>query len=227
MRRILSTAVLLYFSSTFTFSQTTSTTILGTVSDGSGALVAGAKVVATNINTGIKRTDTTTATGDYAFPLLDVGQFSVTVEMKGFKTETQKGLELQINQKARVDFKLEVGSQTETVTITGEVAALKTDEASLGSVVEQRRVVELPLNGRNLAGLAVMQPGVQFGGRMGFDGLTGGGGGVPIPGQSISISAKLHARLHHSKTCKVAPIEREFNNPALFHHRTKRCFVGF
>ena len=66
---------------------------------------------------------------------------------------------------------------------------MKTDESSLGQVVEQRRVVELPLNGRNLAGLAVMQPGVQFGGRMGFDGLTGGNGGVPIAGQAISISA--------------------------------------
>ena len=218
MRRILSTAVLLYFSSTFTFSQTTSTTILGTVSDGSGALVAGAKVVATNINTGIKRTDTTTATGDYAFPLLDVGQFSVTVEMKGFKTETQKGLELQINQKARVDFKLEVGSQTETVTITGEVAALKTDEASLGSVVEQRRVVELPLNGRNLAGLAVMQPGVQFGGDR--NRLARDRHAAATTGQSIEAhaSTKLHARLHHSKTCKVASIERQFNHTPLFHH---------
>jgi hypothetical protein len=172
------------------FAQTTSTTILGTVTDASGAVIAGAKVTATNVNTGIKRTDQTTASGDYAFPLLDVGQYTVTVEMPGFKTETQTGIDLQLNQKARIDFNnLQVGSQSETVTVSGEVAQLVTDEASLGQVVEQRRVVELPLNGRNLAGLAVMQPGVQFGGRMGFDGLTGGGGGVPIPGQAISISA--------------------------------------
>ncbi len=189
MQRTLLSATLLFLTASSTFAQTTSTTILGSVTDSSGATVPGAKVVATNINTGIRRQDTTTATGDYGFPLLDVGMYSVTVEMKGFKTETQKGIELQINQKARVDFRLEIGAQTEIVTITAEVAQLKTDEASLGSVVEQRRVVELPLNGRNLAGLAVMQPGVQFGGRMGFDGLTGGGGGVPIAGQAISISA--------------------------------------
>ncbi len=189
MQRTLLSATLLFLTASSTFAQTTSTTILGSVTDSSGATVPGAKVVATNINTGIRRQDTTTATGDYGFPLLDVGMYSVTVEMKGFKTETQKGIELQINQKARVDFRLEIGAQTEIVTITAEVAQLKTDEASLGSVVEQRRVVELPLNGRNLAGLAVMQPGVQFGGRMGFDGLTGGAGGVPIPGQAISISA--------------------------------------
>src|SRR5207245_1478377 len=70
-----------------------------------------------------------------------------------------------------------------------ETVLLHTDEATLGQVVEQRRVVELPLNGRNLGGLAVLQPGVQFGSRMGFDGLSGGGGGVPIPGATISISA--------------------------------------
>lgn len=165
MQRTLLSATLLFLTAFSTFAQTTSTTILGSVTDSSGATVLGAKVVATNINTGIRRQDTTTATGDYGFPLLDVGMYSVTVEMKGFKTETQKGIELQINQKARVDFRLEIGAQTDIVTITAEVAQLKTDEASLGSVVEQRRVVELPLNGRNLAGLAVMQPGVQFGGR--------------------------------------------------------------
>jgi hypothetical protein len=190
MRRCLSFVLPLLLFSLRAYSQTTSTTILGTVTDTSGAAIAGAKVTTTNVNTGIKREDKTSEAGDYSFPLLDVGQYSVTVEAKGFKTETQTGIELQINQKARVDFRgLQIGSQSETVTITGEVAQLKTDEASIGSVVEQRRVVELPLNGRNLAGLAVMQPGVQFGGRMGFDGLTGGGGGVPIAGQAISISA--------------------------------------
>lgn len=189
MRRILSSATLLLLSALPSISQTTSTTILGTVTDSSGATVAGAKVLATNANTGTKREELTSATGDYAFPLVDVGVYNIAVEMKGFKSETAKGVTLQINQKARVDFRLEVGAQTEMVTVSGEIAQLKTDEASLGSVVEQRRVVELPLNGRNLAGLAVMQPGVQFGGRMGFDGLTGASGGVPIPGQSISISA--------------------------------------
>ncbi len=168
--------------------QTTSTSILGTVTDPTGAVVAAANVSVLNVRTGIKREDVTSTTGDYNFPLLDVGDYEVVVSMPGFKTETRK-LTLQVNQKARVDFTLEVGTQSDRIEITAEAAALHTDDSSLGQVVEQRRVVELPLNGRNLAGLAVLQPGVQFGGRMGFDGLTGGGGGVPIPGAAISLSA--------------------------------------
>lgn len=168
--------------------QTTSTSILGTVTDSSGAVVTNAKVTALQVATGLKRTDATSSTGDYNLPLLDVGEYEVTVEMPGFKTETRK-IRLQLNQKARVDFALEVGAQAERIEITGESALLRTDEASLGQVVEQRRIEELPLNGRNLAGLAVLQPGVQFGDRMGFDGVSGGGGGVPVPGHVIAISA--------------------------------------
>ncbi|MBI3208158.1 MAG: TonB-dependent receptor [Candidatus Solibacter usitatus] len=181
------TALALFVS--FAWSQTTSTSILGTVSDATGAVVAGAKVKLLNVRTGVAREESTSATGDYNFPLIDVGVYEVTVEVAGFKTETRRNIELQLNQKARVDFAMQVGAQSDRIEITGEVAALKTDESSLGQVVEQRRLSELPLNGRNLAGLAVMQPGVQFGGRMGMDGLTGGGGGVPIPGASISLSA--------------------------------------
>ena len=189
MQRTLAAVVLsLLFLVWLAPAQTTSTSILGTVTDPSGAVVAGANVSVLNARTGIKREDVTSTTGDYNFPLLDVGDYEVIVTMPGFKTETRK-LTLQVNQKARVDFTLEVGTQSDRIEITAEAAALHTDDSSLGQVVEQRRVIELPLNGRNLAGLAVLQPGVQFGGRMGFDGLTGGGGGVPIPGAAISLSA--------------------------------------
>src|SRR5258708_32477519 len=89
--------------------QTTSTSILGTVTDSSSAIIAGAKVRVLNIRTGIKREDVTSSTGDYNFPLLDVGEYEVSVEAPGFKAETQKNVGLQINQKARVDFALQVG----------------------------------------------------------------------------------------------------------------------
>jgi hypothetical protein len=188
-RKSVSVALFLSAVASQVFAQTTSTSILGTVTDSSGAVISGAKVSVLNTRTGTKRSDVTTNTGDYNFPLLDVGEYEVTVESPGFKPETHKNLALQINQKARVDFALQVGAQSERIEISAEAAVLHTDEASLGQVVEQRRVVELPLNGRNLAGLAVLQPGVQFGGRMGFDGLTGTGGGIPVPGVGISISA--------------------------------------
>ena len=169
--------------------QTTSTSILGTVTDSSGSVVTGAKVMLKNTGTGVSRASNTSATGDYNFPLLELGEYEVTVEKTGFRTETQKNIRLELNQKARVDFTLEVGSQSERVEVSAQAAMLRTDDSTLGQVVTEKTISELPLNGRNLAGLAVLQPGVQFGGRMGFDGLSGAAGGVPVPGLSISLSA--------------------------------------
>src|SRR6202011_938015 len=94
--------------------QTNSTAILGTVLDPSGAVVVGAKVTLLQTQTGIKREDVTSSTGDYNFPLLDPGMYSVTVEGRGFKPETHTGIELQLDQKARVDFHLQVGTEVQT-----------------------------------------------------------------------------------------------------------------
>jgi len=128
--------------------QTTSTSIVGTVTDPSGAAVAGAKVTARNVRTGVLTETVTTTTGDYAIPLLDVGEYSVTVEVEGFKPETRSGIRLQVNEKVRVDFELQVGAVTERITVTSEAPALRTDEVTVGGTVEQRRLVELPLTGR-------------------------------------------------------------------------------
>ncbi len=180
---------LLALSAASLVAQTTSTSLLGTVSDPSGAAVAGAKVTATNVATQVKREDVTTSTGDYNFPLIDVGEYTVTVEMAGFKTFTRANVVVQINEKVRVDIGLQVGQVSERVEVTGAIAALKTDEASIGEVLEQRRIVELPINGRNVGNLAVLQAGVMFGPRGGLDGQAGAGGGIPIPGQTIAIVA--------------------------------------
>jgi hypothetical protein len=123
------------------------------------------------------------------FPLLDIGEYSVSVEMSGFKTSNRTNLLLQINEKLRVDFALEVGQVSERVEVTGEAATLKTDEASIGDVIEQKRIVELPINGRNVGNVAVLQAGVMFGARGGLDGQSGSGGGIPIPGQNIALVA--------------------------------------
>src|SRR5215471_801932 len=169
--------------------QTTSTSILGTVTDPSGAAVANAKVSALNVNTGIEIKTVSTASGDYTIPLLDVGEYDVTVISPGFKPEMRKGVRLQVNEKVRADFQLQVGSQTEKITVSAEAAMLRTDEASVGGTVEQRRLVELPMNGRNVGNFAVLNPGVSFGSRHGYDGISGSGGGVPIPGQAIALVA--------------------------------------
>jgi len=190
MKRCAGTAVLALFLTLPLFCQTSSTAILGTVTDATGAVVVGAKVTLLQVQTSIKRVDTTSSTGDYNFPLLDPGEYSVTVEAPGFKRATNSGVQLELDLKARIDFHLEVGTEVQTVEVTSQAALLNTDQATLGQVVSTRRVEELPLNGRNVGALAVLQPGVQYGGRMGLTDLnSGSGGGIPIPGDAISISA--------------------------------------
>jgi hypothetical protein len=167
--------------------QTTSTEILGTVTDPTGALIAGAQVTVLRTATGQKRVTITTATGDYSFPLIDIGEYEVSVRAAGFKTEEQKNIRVELQQKMRVDFRLQVGETSETIEVSAHAVALKTDDAAVGNVIDNKRIVELPLNGRNIAGLAVLVPGVQFGIRMGLDGQ--GAGGYPIPGATVAISA--------------------------------------
>jgi Carboxypeptidase regulatory-like domain/TonB dependent receptor len=173
--------------------QTTSTTILGTVSDASGAILAGAKVSAVNTRTGVKREVVTSSTGDFSFPLLDVGVYDLTVDAHGFKQELRRNIVLEINEKVRMDFTLQVGATNERVEVTAESATLRTDDATLGQTVEQRRVEELPLNNRNLGALAILQPGVQYGPRSGTDGQgfgqRQGSHGIPIPGVGLSFVA--------------------------------------
>ncbi|MBA3716441.1 MAG: carboxypeptidase regulatory-like domain-containing protein, partial [Pyrinomonadaceae bacterium] len=166
---------------------------MGTVTDANGAVVPGAKVTALNVGTSTKREDSTSSSGDYSFPLLDVGEYEVTVEAPGFKAAVRPNVILQINEKVRADFSLDVGSPTERVEVTADTAVLRTDDATLGQTVEQRRVVELPLNNRSLGALAILQPGIQYGPRSGSDGQgfgqRQGSHGVPIPGIGLSIVA--------------------------------------
>jgi hypothetical protein len=187
MRKLL-TAVLLFAAASL--AQTTSTSIIGTVTDPSGAAVANVKVKAKQIQTGVTREDITSSSGDYSFPLIDVGTYEVTAEAAGFKSITRTGVLVQINEKVRVDLLLQVGQISEKVEVTAEAISLRTDDVTLGNTVEQRRLVELPLGGfRNAANVAVLQPGVQFAPRGGIDGLSGSGGGVPIPGQTVALIA--------------------------------------
>jgi len=173
--------------------QTTSTTILGVVADSTGAVVSGAKVTATNVNTRISREVVSGETGDFTFPLVDVGIYDITVDAQGFRTEVRRNVIVNINEKVRVDFSLQVGAASERIEVTAEGATLRTDDATLGQTIEQRRVEELPLNNRNIGALAILQPGVQYGPRSGTDGQgfgqRQGSHGVPIPGIGLSFVA--------------------------------------
>jgi hypothetical protein len=144
--------------------QTTSTQILGTVVDPTGAAVPDAAVEAVRVHTGEKRTATTNQAGDYIIPYVEIGEYQVSVEAAGFRREIKRGIVLELNQKARVDFSLRVGEVTETIEVEATAPVLKTDDATLGEVVDRRRITQLPLNGRNFAQLAVLAaPGVRMG----------------------------------------------------------------
>src|SRR5207244_414055 len=128
--------------------------------DPAGAAVNGAMVTATNLETNLKRTMTTGAEGSYNFTLLTVGNYDIAVEAQGFKRYNQQRIELQVVEKVRVDFNLEVGEVTERVTVTSEPPLVDTASSTLGKVVEEKRILDLPLNGRNFLQLGVLQAGV-------------------------------------------------------------------
>ena len=113
--------------------QTTSTTILGTVVDASGAVLPGARVTIVNTRTGIKRDSVASSTGDYVFPLVDVGVYDVMVEADGFRPETRRAVLVEINEKVRADFELKLGGTEERVEVTANSSTLRTDDATLGA----------------------------------------------------------------------------------------------
>ncbi|MBI3679473.1 MAG: carboxypeptidase regulatory-like domain-containing protein, partial [Acidobacteria bacterium] len=134
--------------------------VFGSVTDAQGAMVPGARVVITNTATGQTRTVDTDGNGGYVFPLLAVGSYNLSVEHAGFRKSEHRSVLLQANENIRVDARLEVGNVQETVTVEALVATVDTRAATLNHTVDQKRIVELPLNGRNPADLIMLAPGV-------------------------------------------------------------------
>jgi hypothetical protein len=132
----------------------------GTVTDQSGALVAGATVTLTNTGTGIARTATTDAEGLYLFDLVQVGKYKVSVEKPGFTTFVQDGIILELNQNGRLDVGLKLGQSNQTIQVSGNVAQVDTTNAVLGKVENQRMIVDLPLADRDTLQLGLLQAGV-------------------------------------------------------------------
>lgn len=143
--------------------QATTGSVLGTVHDSSGAVVPGATVTIADVNKGTKKVVRTDSTGNYSFPSLIPGTYSLTVEMAGFKRSVQSNFQLDIDQKADLDFTLEPGGASETVEVTTAAPLIKVDSSELGDVVSLHQVQDLPLNGRNFAQLVYLVPGVTQG----------------------------------------------------------------
>lgn len=130
--------------------------ITGSVSDPTGALVSGAKVTATQTNTSNARTAVTGADGNYALPNLMVGPYELQVVRPGFKTYVQRGIVLQVNDNVTVNITLQVGETSQSITVSADASMVNTGSPSLSSVIDDRRVVDLPLNGRNLTQLVLL-----------------------------------------------------------------------
>jgi outer membrane receptor protein involved in Fe transport len=135
-------------------------TIHGTVTDASGLAVPGATVIATLESRGTQRNVTTDSRGDYVLPLLPVGTYAIQAEVKGFKTFRQQGITVNATDNVRVDAQLEVGSVSESVSVTAEAPLVDSRSSTVGTLIDPRRVLDLPINGRNVIALAGLLPGV-------------------------------------------------------------------
>ncbi|MBI1786238.1 MAG: TonB-dependent receptor [Acidobacteria bacterium] len=136
-----------------------SATIVGRVTDSSGAVLGGAIIKVHNTATGLERSTVATETGDFELPLLPItGAYALTVSKEGFQTHEITGLQLQVDQRARIDVTMKVGAIAEKITVQEAAPIVNTETGAIGQVVGNRTIVDLPLNGRNFTQLATLLP---------------------------------------------------------------------
>lgn len=177
MRKLFSAIIIMLLAAgSAALAQTAS--INGVVSDTSQAVVVGAGITVTNLETGLRREARTNETGTYAINLLPVGRYRVEAAMTGFSKQERPELKLDVDQVVRLDFTLKPGTVTETVEVTAVAALLDSESATVGQVISNKSIVEMPLNGRNYLNLATLTAGTSPnpGGRNASEGgfLSGG-----------------------------------------------------
>jgi hypothetical protein len=143
-------AVILVLCAANASAQSFTGSILGTVRDSSGGAVSGATRVVTSTASNARTERSSDAQGTYIVPLLPPGEYMVEVESPGFKKVVRRGIVLQVQQQAQVDIVLEVGAITESISVTSNAALVEATTSSVGKVVENRRIMALPLNTRNV-----------------------------------------------------------------------------
>ena len=190
MRRALLTAAVLVFAgfSTGAYAQATGG-IAGLVTDQSGAVLPGVLIEVTNASTSQTRTATTGDDGFYTVPLLQPGPYVLKATLQGFRGVSRQGITVTVESTARVDVALGVGQVAETITVSGETPLVETSHAQMGIVVDEKKIAELPLNGRNFTQLGTLLPGVVappagLGGSAGD--ATPGGFGAATSGFSVN-----------------------------------------
>jgi hypothetical protein len=184
--------------------QSTST-ILGVVKDSSGGVVPDATVTVVNTETSLSRSVKTESDGSFRFPALAVGRYTVKFEKEGFRTETQQGLMLEVAQNLVVNTTLQVGTAAQEVTVTGEAPLVNTTTSSLGSLVNEERMADLPLNGRNYVDLTLLQPGVaqqvtSSSGGAGISGTWFSANGAPVRSNNFSLDGAMMQNAYGAST---------------------------
>ena len=175
LRKCLAFGVCFFFTASLSFGQVETARITGTVRDNTGAVLPNTEIMITHLTTNRQFVIHTDGTGNYLSVALPLGGYRVEAERPGFKHAARTGLTLQVQQTAVVDFNLEVGDVTERLVVTAEAPLLSTTEATQGQVIENKRIVDMPLNGRDYIQLALLSSGTAqpLGGR--FGGFTAGG----------------------------------------------------
>lgn len=167
MKRFSLFALLLSSFATVASSQTFFGSIIGSVTDATGAAIPQTTITLINLGTGERRQMTTDDAGTYQFVNLPPGRYRIEAEKPGFRRLVRDGVLVEVQSAVRVDLTMEVGEVTQTVEVRADVPLLQTEQASLGQVIESRKVLEMPLNGRNIFSLVALVPGVVPGGQSG------------------------------------------------------------
>jgi hypothetical protein len=156
-------AVLFLALSFSAFGQVERGVIAGRVTDSTGGVAVGARVTVLHTGTNISFETMTDETGSYIAPSLTLGTYDITVQMEGFRTQTHRGIVVEIGQRVRADFSLQVGQVTETVDVSAEVPLIQSETSTVGTVIAAKTIEDLPLNGRSFIGLLTLSSGITSG----------------------------------------------------------------
>src|SRR5688572_7214818 len=172
--------------------------ITGTVKDSSGGVLPGADVTATQTETGFKRSSVTDADGNYTLSNLPIGPYRLEAMLSGFRTYVQTGIVLQVNANPVIPLTLSLGDPNETISVVGATPLVETRSPSIGTVFENERIEELPLNGRQATDLIILA-GAAVTGAGATSRAMGGGAGISVAGgQSFGVAYLLDGATHNN-----------------------------
>ncbi|HEY8181337.1 MAG TPA: TonB-dependent receptor [Thermoanaerobaculia bacterium] len=181
--------------------QTATARVEGIVTDNTGAVLPGATVTATNTGTNATRIDVSNATGSYTLPALPVGSYNISIDLSGFRPQVTP-ITLTVNQTARIDFKMQLGGVSESLVVTAAAPLIDKSTSEISTLIDQKQIENLPLNGRNFTQLATLAPGVN----RGIPGSNSSGGSAGQDAETFRYSEFGGAAL------SVNGLREQFNN---------------